>query len=99
MDRLSSKDKAQMRKHAQRLKPSVRIGRNGITSRSLEELEQAFHSQELVKVAFSGDRETVARLSVELEEASQSVCVGGVGKRRSYFKAKKGLAGDPIATV
>ena len=87
MAELSSKEKAALRSAAQRIKASVRIGKNGITSEVLAELEEAFRKANLVKVAFNADRKTIVRLANELEKASGAACVGGVGKKRSYYKA------------
>ena len=88
MDELTSKEKAVLRSAAQGLKPVLRIGKGGVTDQALAELERAFRKDELVKVAFNADRETISRLSEELACASSSICIGGVGKRRSYFRTR-----------
>lgn len=86
MGQLTSKEKAALRNVAQRLKPAVFVGKKGITTALLEELNKALEADELVKVAFKADRDEIGALVEALESQSQSQCVGGVGKRRSFYR-------------
>lgn len=86
MSELTSKEKAAFRKAAQRLKPAIIIGKKGITPALLTEMDKALESEALVKVAFKADRETIGVLIEELEAKTASQCVGGVGKRRSFYR-------------
>ena len=88
MTELSSKDRAALRSAAQRLKPAIHIGKNGVTTHLLEELNKALDSEKLVKVAFKEGRDSLTALAHEIELATDSVCVGGVGKRRSFYREK-----------
>jgi len=54
----------------------------------LKELNKALDSEKLVKVAFKEGRESLTSLAQEIELATDSVCVGGVGKRRSFYRDK-----------
>lgn len=88
METLTSKEKAALRNAAQLLKPAVIVGKQGVTPAVLAEFDRALKKDELVKVAFNADRVTLAAWADELERASGSACVGGVGKRRSYFRPR-----------
>lgn len=93
VETLTSKEKAALRNAAQRLKPAVFVGKRGITPALLQEMGKALESGELVKVAFKADREALGGLVESLEAQSNSQCVGGVGKRRSFYR-RNGQADD-----
>lgn len=86
MNLLSSKEKSELRGVAQRLKPAVHVGKNGLTDAVAVELRKAFEKEELIKVAFIGEREQVEAMSAEVERLTESQCVGGVGKKRSFYR-------------
>ena len=86
MSELSSKDKAKLRGFAQRLKPSANVGKKGVSEGLAKELRLAFKTEDLVKVSFKAPREEMEALIHEVERATGSECVGGVGKRRSFYR-------------
>ena len=90
MSDLSSKDKATLRGYAQKLKPSAFVGRKGVNEGLVRELKLAFKTEDLVKVAFKADRDDIAVMVREIEIATGSQCVGGVGKRRSFYREQDG---------
>jgi len=47
---LSGKEKRQLRAEANQLKPSVMIGKEGVTPRLMDFLEESFNKRELVKL-------------------------------------------------
>lgn len=83
---LTSKDKAQLRNAAQRLKPSVFVGKSGVSEGVVRELNIAFKDDELIKVAFKAERDDLKALVEQVENETKSVCVGGVGKKRSFYR-------------
>ena len=83
---LSSKEKASLRAVAQRLRPTIQIGRHGLGEGALAELRKAFIREELVKVAFRAEREALPELVAKIEQSLDCVCVGGVGRRRSFYR-------------
>lgn len=99
MELLSSKDKAELRGYAQRLKPAVHVGKNGVTQATVAELERAFSKDELIKVAFRADRTEMDELVSRVESETNCQCVGGVGKKRSFYRKLKaetdGESSDP----
>lgn len=50
MPTLSSKQRAHLRKLAQSLKPTVHVGKDGVTDAAIDNLRQTFDGHELVKV-------------------------------------------------
>lgn len=50
MDRLSSKQRAHLRSLAHDLSPLAQIGHEGVTDAALQNLREAFHTRELLKV-------------------------------------------------
>lgn len=86
MDLLSSKEKSELRGYAQRLKPAIHVGKKGLVDTLMVELRKAFQKEELIKVAFKGDREVIASQCAEIESLTGSQCVGGVGKKRSFYR-------------
>ena len=86
MNLLSSKQKSELRGYAQRLKPSVHVGKKGLAEPLVAELKKAFEKDELIKVAFKGDRDEIAEQCSEIEGLTESQCVGGVGKKRSFYR-------------
>lgn len=86
MELLSSKDKAELRGYAQRLKPAVHVGKNGVTDATITELQRAFSKVELIKVAFRADRTEMDALVSRVESETNCQCVGGVGKKRSFYR-------------
>ena len=87
---LSSKEKAALRSAAQRLKPAIYVGKSGLTSHLLKELSQALDSEKLVKIAFLEGRDSMEALVKEIEAETAAVCVGGVGKKRSFYRESSG---------
>ncbi len=86
MNSLSSKEKSELRGYAQRLKPALHVGKNGLAESVVAELRKAFEKDELIKIAFKADRTQIEALSSEVESLTGSQCVGGVGKKRSFYR-------------
>lgn len=86
MNLLSSKEKSELRGYAQRLKPALYVGKNGLAESVVVELRKAFEKDELIKIAFKADRTEIESLCPEVERLTGSQCVGGVGKKRSFYR-------------
>lgn len=85
---LTSAEKAELRGVAQRLNAHIHVGKNGLTPQVIKEIAQALKKHELVKIKFIGDREEIQQLCKQIEETTDSICVGGVGKVSSFYKQK-----------
>lgn len=76
----------ELKVRAQALKPSIRLGKAGLTPEFLAAFDDALTRAKLLKVRFEGfkeERKTVAR---ELAEKSSSVLVQQVGYTAVFFR-------------
>ena len=83
---LSSAEKKELRGIAQRLKPHVHIGKQGLTETVLGEIEMALTKNGLIKIRFDSDREGIKTLCAEIPQKTGSEYVGGVGKVGVFFR-------------
>lgn len=65
MDRLTSKQRAHLRSLANRLKPVVHIGVDGLSEAALASVEEAFNTRELLKVKVQEGAPEDARASAD----------------------------------
>jgi RNA-binding protein len=86
---LSSAEKKELRGIAQRLKPQVRVGKQGLSDSVLGEIETALTGNGLIKIRFEGDRATVRQFCQEIPEKTQSEYIGGVGRVGLFFREMK----------
>jgi RNA-binding protein len=73
---------------AQRLKASLKIGKDGISPRFLAALDEALKHHELVKVKFDDFKDQKKVLSPQLAERSGSHLVTRVGNVVVLYRAK-----------
>lgn len=85
---LTSAEKKQLRGYAQRLKPSLRIGRQGLSCGVFQEIEKSFEAQDLIKIRFEADREQVQEWADQIAARTGAECVGSVGKTASFFRQR-----------
>ena len=83
---LSSAEKKELRGIAQRLKPHLQIGKNGLSEPLLGEIEMALNKNGLIKIRFETDRKHIGSLCSEISEKTTSEYVGGVGKVGIFFR-------------
>ncbi|MGC6455796.1 MAG: YhbY family RNA-binding protein [Coraliomargaritaceae bacterium] len=83
---LNNAEKKELRGMAQRLKPQVRIGKQGLTDAVFSEIETALASKGLVKIRFDGDREAIRQYCADIPTKTQSEYVGGVGRIGIFFR-------------
>ena len=83
---LSSAEKKELRGIAQRLKPHLKIGKNGLSKPVLEEIEMALNKNGLIKIRLETDRKNIGSLCSEISEKTTSEYVGGVGKVGIFFR-------------
>ena len=83
---LSSAEKKELRGMAQRLKPQVRVGRQGLSGTVLGEIETALAGNGLIKIRFEGEREAVRQFCAEIPEKIGCEYVGGVGRVGVFFR-------------
>lgn len=83
---LSSAEKKELRGIAQRLKPHVHIGKNGLSDAVLAEIKMALTKNGLIKIRFDADRETMQSLCASIPQKTSSEYVGGVGRVGVFFR-------------
>lgn len=83
---LSSAEKKELRGLAQRLKPHVHIGKQGLTPTVLKEADTALLKNGLIKLRFETDRATMTEFCKEIAEALACEHIGGVGKTAVFFR-------------
>ena len=83
---LTSAEKKELRGVAQRLKPNVYIGKQGLTETVLKEIDTALLKNGLIKVRFEAEREAMQNYTAEIAEKLDCEYVGGVGKVGVFFR-------------
>ncbi len=83
---LTAAEKKKLRGIAQRLKPHVHIGKQGLTEAVLAEIDMALTKNGLIKLRFDADRDGIKVLSSEIPEKTDSEFVGSVGKTAVFFR-------------
>ena len=83
---LSSAEKKELRGIAQRLKPHLQIGKNGLSEPVLGEIEMALSKNGLIKIRFETNRKKIGSMCSEISEKTTSEYVGGVGKVGIFFR-------------
>ena len=83
---LSNAEKKELRGIAQRLKPHLHIGKQGLTETVIKEIETALLKNGLIKIRFETERAFVKQYQVEIAEKTKCEYVGGVGKVSAFFR-------------
>lgn len=83
---LPASQKKKLRSQAQRLRPIIMVGKQGLTKQVIDELDTALLRDHLVKVRFHGGRNEIQAFCREIPEATQSFFVGSVGKTATFYR-------------
>ncbi len=83
---LTQKEKKELRGIAQRLKPHLSVGRNGLTDTVLKEVDLALTKNGLIKIRFEVEKELIKAHCCEIPEKTGSTLIGQVGKTASFFR-------------
>ena len=89
--KLSSKQRALLKKMAHDLEPVVRIGKGEVDDDLLESINNVINKRELIKVKVlqNSDIDNMKDLGFQLAEKTSSVFVDKIGKVIILFKPKK----------
>jgi RNA-binding protein len=79
MDALTPKQRKYLRAEAHHLKPTVMVGKSGITPGLISEIDQALGQHELIKIKFVDRKELRAELSAEIETSTSAQIAAIVG--------------------
>ena len=70
----------------QKLDPTIKVGKGGLTPAFFGELQRHFRTSELVKLRFLGsDRDERAAFCAIIVETGQCACVGAVGHTALFY--------------
>lgn len=90
---LTGAQKTFLRGLGQRLDPSLKVGKSGLTPEFFRELQRCLNQDELVKIRFLGaDRDERATLCDQLADEGRCVCVGAVGHTALFYRQQTDLA-------
>lgn len=84
---LTGAQKTFLRGLGQKLDPSVKVGKAGLTPEFFKELQRHLNNDELIKLRFLGaDRDERAALCAQIADEGRCVCVGAVGHIALFFR-------------
>ncbi len=84
---LTGAQKSHLRGLGQKIEPSLKIGKGGLTPALLTELQHALKAHELVKVRFvAAERDDRATLCDQIADEGRCVCVGAVGHTALFYR-------------
>ncbi len=86
MGELTGKQKRYLRGLAHDLKPTVYIGKHGLTEALYESAEEALEHHELIKVKFVDFKEEKLELAAQIEERLDCESVGKIGHHVLFFR-------------
>jgi RNA-binding protein len=88
MDPLSNAQIRELKARAQRLKATLKIGKEGLSPQFLIALDEVLKHHELVKVKFSELKEQKKELTPQLAEKSRSYLITRVGNVVVLYRPK-----------
>jgi RNA-binding protein len=88
MDSLSNAQLRELKAQAQRLKATLKIGKEGLSPQFLAALDEVLKHHELVKVKFDEFKEQKKQLAPQLAEKSRSHLVTRVGNVVVLYRPK-----------
>lgn len=84
---LTGAQKTHLRGLGQRLEPSLKVGKAGLTPEFFKELQRHLNGAELVKLRFLGaDRTERATLCDQIADEGRCVCAGAVGHTALFYR-------------
>ena len=86
MNKLSSSQRSHLRSQAHHLDPVVLIGKNGVTGGTIESVNRALETRELIKIKFREYKDEKKSLSYQLAESTESHIVGTIGHTVILFR-------------
>ncbi|MBN2308953.1 MAG: ribosome assembly RNA-binding protein YhbY [Candidatus Hydrogenedentes bacterium] len=89
MDELRGSQRRYLRSLANRLRPLVQVGRQGVTDTVVKAMNDALDAHELVKVKFVERKDEKEALAEAIAEATGSHQVGMVGHTALFYRQQK----------
>ena len=88
---ISSKQRSKLRSLAHHIKPSVYIGKSGLTDGVYASISESLDSQELIKVKFNENKELKKKLISDSESTLSASVVGSIGNTVIIYKPNEEL--------
>ena len=89
MEALTNAQIRELKARAQRMKATVKVGKEGLSPKFLASLDEVLKHNELVKVKFEDHKEEKKQLSPQLAEKSGSQLVTRVGNVVVLYRPKR----------
>lgn len=90
MKKISSKEKAYIRKLAQKIKPSFQIGAQGIHNENITAIKEGFNKKEILKIKVNRedkyDKTITKEIASTLEEKLKCTVAGVIGSTIIIYK-------------
>ena len=86
MNNLSSSERSFLRSQAHHLEPVVLIGKNGVTGGTINTIDKALDSRELIKIKFREFKDEKQILSEKIAGLTNSAVVGIIGHTLILFR-------------
>ena len=86
MNNLSSSQRSHLRRNAHQLEPIVLIGKNGVTDGTLDTINRALNTGELIKIKFREFKDNKQGIADEIVTQTLSLIVGTIGHTLIVFK-------------
>ena len=83
---ISSKHKHLLKGLAHSIKPSVIIGKDGLSSGTINSISNILEYKELIKIKFNDFKEQKSTLAKQIENECEAIIIGKVGNIFIFFK-------------
>ena len=83
---INTKQKQFLKGIAHNAKPSIIIGKDGLTSGTLHSIVQALESKELIKIKFNAFKDKKIELAKNIEIETKSSIISKIGNVFIYFR-------------
>lgn len=84
---LTGAQKSHLRGLGQKLEPSLKVGKEGLTPAFFTELQKLLRAHELVKLRFLGaERDERASLCDKIADEGRCLCIGAVGHTALFYR-------------
>ncbi len=87
---MTSKQRAYLRGLANTIQPILQIGKSGISSNLIKQLDDALEARELIKISvLETAPDSVRSLGEDIALATNSTCVQTIGNKITLYRARK----------
>ena len=84
--KISSKNKQKLRALAHSIKPSIIIGKEGLSKGTIDSINKMLEYKELIKIKFNSYRDVKHEIAKNIEDFCKAVIIGNIGNVLILFK-------------